>query len=228
MTVVRWVCVDAAGVPAGDGWLHPAERAVAAALARPRRRDDWRLGRFAAKVLLASVLDTDPARISVLAAADGAPDAYVDAQPAPVSVSITHRAGRAVAAAAWLPARVGCDLELVEPRSDAFVATWLAASEQRAVEALGEPARSVAVNAVWTAKEAALKVVREGLRVDPRSVAVDPVGGALGGGWLPGHVTLAGPAAVFEVCTRRLDGFVLSMCADPGPVEPGEQVDSGP
>ena len=56
----------------------------------------------------------------------------------PVSISLSHRAGRALAAVADAPAAVGCDLELLEPRSPAFVRDWLAPEEQARVTA-GDP-----------------------------------------------------------------------------------------
>ena len=78
-------------------------------------------------------------RIEILAAADGAPEAWLDGERAPVSVSLSHRGGRALAAVAAAPAVVGCDLELVEPRSGAFVREWLAPAEQALVAALDGP-----------------------------------------------------------------------------------------
>ena len=54
----------------------------------------------------------------------------MDGERAPVSVSLSHRAGRALAVVAHAPAVVGCDLERVEPRSGAFVREWLAPAEQ--------------------------------------------------------------------------------------------------
>ena len=62
---------------------------------------------------------------------------------------------------------LGCDLELVEPRSGAFVRTWLArgrAGERQAAAA--EPGRPRLANLIWTAKEAAAKARGEGLRLD--------------------------------------------------------------
>jgi 4'-phosphopantetheinyl transferase len=159
-----WLTRSSADVPGGDAWLGPRERAVLAGLTVPKRRDDWRLGRWTAKTALAAWLGVDLARLEVLAAADGAPEAWLDAAPAPVSLSLSHRAGRSLATVADAPAIVGCDLELLEPRSSAFVGDWLAPSEQ----ALAAGDRLLVPNLVWTAKEAAAKVRREGLRLDVR------------------------------------------------------------
>ena len=61
-----------------DHWLTGDERAVLAGLAVAKRRADWRLGRWTAKALLSTVLGAPPARVTVAAADDGAPEAFVD------------------------------------------------------------------------------------------------------------------------------------------------------
>jgi 4'-phosphopantetheinyl transferase len=65
---------------------------------------------------------------------------------------------------------VGCDLEVVEPRSTQFVADWFTPLERDVVYRSGEP--DLYANLVWSAKESALKVLRTGLRRDTRSVEV--------------------------------------------------------
>ena len=96
------------------------------------RRDAWRLGRWTAKAAASAFLALPPERIEILAAPDGAPEVWVSGERAAVSLSLSHRAGRALAVVAAAPAVVGCDLEVVEPRSDAFVREWLAEPEQAA------------------------------------------------------------------------------------------------
>ena len=65
---------------------------------------------------------------------------------------------------------VGCDLELVEPRTPGFVADFLTAAEQQSVASRPDP--DAAANLIWSAKESALKVLQTGLRRDTRSVEV--------------------------------------------------------
>jgi len=73
---------------------------------------------------------------------------------------------------------IGCDLEIVEPRSDAFVEDFLTAAERSLVAgAPDEDARHLLANLVWCGKESALKVLRTGLRRDTRSVEVSLPGG---------------------------------------------------
>jgi 4'-phosphopantetheinyl transferase len=213
-----WLTRSSADVAAGEAWLGPRERAVLAGLTVPKRRDDWRLGRWTAKAALAAWLGVDRARLEVLAAADGAPEAWLDGAPAPVSVSLSHRAGLALAVVADPPALVGCDLELLEPRSPAFIEDWLAPSEQE----LAEVDPLLFANLAWTAKEAAAKVRREGLRLDVRGAVTrlreaEPVEG-----WSRLTIEWAGEGRATAGWWREASGWVLCVAEEPesGPPRP--------
>jgi len=185
MTVPRWLARGEESLPDGTRWLSPAEAARAAALAYPKRRTEYLLRRWAVKQAVAALTgrSTEPAALAgveVPNAPDGAPYVLLDGDPAGVDVSVTDRAGWAVCVAGR---RVGCDLELVEPRSPAFVRDFLTDAEQRFVAA--RPAgddRDAAANLIWSAKESALKVLRTGLRRDTRGVEVT-VGEPGADGW---------------------------------------------
>lgn len=175
-----WLARAEAQLPDGCYWLTAAERGRAAAMRYTKRRADFLLGRWTLKLAVARALGwpEDPAtlaRIEGRTAADGAPELHVDGQPAQWGVSLTDRAGCAVCLVAAPQAPVGCDVELVEARSDAFVRGYLTEREARLVAAAG-PARDAAANLIWSAKESALKVLRTGLRRDTRSVEVTLAG----------------------------------------------------
>lgn len=173
MGATGWLSQRLAEVPRGYGWLGETERSVLAGMEVQRRRSDWLLGRWTAKAAVGHWLGVSPSRIEVLAAADGAPEAWLDGERAPVSVSLSHRNGRAIAAVADLPLLMGCDLEVIEPRSDAFVREWLTPAERRLVDsAAGTQRRGLLANLIWAAKEAGSKVRREGLRLDIRQAVV--------------------------------------------------------
>ncbi len=57
---------------------------------------------------------------------------------------------------------LGCDLELVEPRSDAFLADYFTADEQALVALAPAVERDKVVNLLWSAKESALKALGVG------------------------------------------------------------------
>jgi 4'-phosphopantetheinyl transferase len=161
-----------ADVSADDSWLSPQEAGVLAGLRFPKRRTDWRLGRWTAKLAVARYLGIDRLRIRIEAAEDGAPEALVDGQPAQLTLSISHRDGIAAAAIATSGRSIGCDLERVEPRSDGFVSDYLTEAERAVVGQTLPTDRALAVTLTWSAKETVLKTLRTGLRADTREIEV--------------------------------------------------------
>ena len=68
---------------------------------------------------------------------------------------------------------MGCDLEISETHSDAFIGEYFTAEEQGMVAVLDPHYRSGFVTLLWSAKESALKALREGLRLSTREVRVE-------------------------------------------------------
>jgi 4'-phosphopantetheinyl transferase len=203
-----------ADVPSGDGWLSPREAAWIARMRFPKRRSEFRLGRWTAKKALALSLGLprdDLGAIEIDRAPDGAPAPLVHGRPAEAAVSMTDRADQAVCLVGPPGPALGCDLELVEPRSDAFVADYLTPAEQRLVAAAGAD-RDLLANLLWCGKESALKVLRTGLRRDTRSVEVSLPEGPEVDGWAPMSVR-AVEGAVFPGWWQRFGAFVLTFAA---------------
>jgi len=226
--VTAVACFAARGedVPVDDGWLSQAERTVLASLGVPKRHDDWRLGRWVAKQAIARTLGrpldgpAGLARIAVVAADDGAPEAWINGARVPWELSISHRAGRALAAVAPSRSSIGCDLELIEPRSDAFIREWFAAEEQGLVDQAGPEERSVIANVIWVAKESAAKAQREGLRLAVRHAVVDPDVGSVVDGWHPCRVECRDDRVTYAGWWCEHDGFVAAVVAAPPPAVP--------
>ena len=228
--VVRWLARGVHEVPESVEWLSPAESARLTGLRFPKRRAEVRLARWTAKQAIARVLDLSDdagslALIEIRAAPTGAPAAFVGDQRAPVAVSMSDRADWAVCVVGPADLAVGCDLELVEPRTDAFVRDWFTPDEQRLVFG-AEPGdgRCLLANLVWSAKESALKVLQTGLRRDTRSVEVDIVEVAGHERWAP-LVVRAEEGTAFPGWWRRYGDFVLTLAADAdcGPPIPLEE-----
>ncbi len=224
-----------AGPPAGIGWLTDAERSRAGQLRYAKRRTDFLLGRWTLKLAVARVLGwpDDPAGLAQIegrTAADGAPELYIRGRAAARGISLSDRAGCAVCLIAAERTAVGCDLELVEPRSDGFVRDYLTEPERQFVAAAG-PDRHLAANLMWSAKESALKVLRTGLRRDTRSVEVTltdlrPPQRA----WSRLEVRTA-ESESFPGWWRRSGPFVLTACwpgggPPPEGLEPASPLDS--
>jgi 4'-phosphopantetheinyl transferase len=221
-----WLTRSLTDVPRGDAWLSPRERRAAARLRVARRRSDWLLGRFTAKAAVGAFLSIAPERVEILAAPDGAPEAWIDGERASLSVSLSHRGGRALAVVAQAPDVVGCDLERIEPRSGAFTREWLAPAEQGLLAAHAASERGLLANLVWAAKEAGAKVRREGLRLDVRRavVAPSPVGGE-GDEWRELTVTWPDGRAPTAGWWRTEPGWVMTIAGDPPPARPQPAVE---
>ena len=169
---------DLSDVPENDDWLGDGEREVLAGLRFPKRRNDWRLGRWTAKqaILAFSRLgaDADMSLFEIRAAADGAPEVFLRNEPAGVAISISHAGGRSFCAAGPPDAALGCDVEQLEPRGELFVADYFTPEEIELARATAPKGKTLVTNLIWSAKESVLKALREGLRRDTRDISVQP------------------------------------------------------
>jgi len=215
-----WLTRGEADLPSGTDWLTEAERGYADRQRFRKRRIEFLIARYTAKSAIAGLLGR-PAEIDELARIEirheptGAPFLCVDGQRPPLSMSLTDRAGWAVCLLLEGTARVGCDLELVEPRSAGFVADWFTPAEREYVAAAGQ--NDLVANLIWSAKESALKVLGTGLRRDTRSVEVSL--GELAPGWQPLTVTTA-EGEQFPGWWRRSGAFVLTTAGEQPTAEP--------
>jgi len=176
---VYWLEQTEADLPAENAWLSANEIARLNGMRFAKRRDSWRLGRWTAKRALASYLNL-PAhplvlrRIEIRSAPSGAPEGFLADKPAVVTISLSHRAGRAVCAVAPSGVELGCDLEAIEPHGDAFLSDYFTAEEQALVAQAPAADRARLLTLLWSGKESALKALHTGLRLDTRSVIVSP------------------------------------------------------
>ena len=225
MIDVSWLEQTVADVPAEDYWLSAGEAGRLCGMRFPKRRADWKLGRWTAKRALAVYWNLPAdlrslARLEIRSAASGAPEAFLGDGPAPVTISISHRAGRAACAIARPEAALGCDLEIVEPRCDAFAADYFTVEEQELLAQASPADRFQLLALLWSAKESALKALRVGLRLDTRSVAVNNVAGQFpgDGDWHPLCVHYNGHG--FHGWWRQTGNLVRTMVAAPAPATP--------
>lgn len=241
---VYWLEQCAADLPEQNEWLSGNELAVLNGMRFEKRRADWRLGRWTAKSALAAHFHF-PADFQALAgieirpASSGAPEAFLENKAADVTISISHSAGIAICAVAASGVALGCDLEVVESRSDGFVADYFTAEEQELIRSSHILDRSQLVTLLWSAKESALKALREGLRLDTRSVVVSPwvfrpQGGEDSAGanpadifhsyhgsrsWYPLHVRF-GTSQIFQGWWQEANKVLRTVVATPPPSQP--------
>jgi len=176
---VHWIEQSQADVPPADDWLCESELALLSGLRFPKRRADWRLGRWSAKRAVACALQLPEdnrslKKIVIRSAPSGEPRVTVVDEGPAVTISLSHRDGRAACALAWGAIQLGCDLELVEAKSDAFIADYFTVEEQELIAQADAGQRPLLASLLWSAKESALKALHVGLRADTRSVEVHP------------------------------------------------------
>ena len=221
----QWMARGEREIPRAEDWLTPHEVAVAAGMRFTKRRREYLLRRWVCKQAVAAAgglpVDLESlARIDVRNHPTGAPFVCAPGAPSGLEVALTDRAGWAVCMVGMALGRLGCDLELVEPRSERFVADFLTRFESDWVASLPAADRDAAANLVWSAKESALKVLQTGLRRDTRSVEVrigtagtDALGDGHADGWSGLEVRLA-EGGVLPGWWRRDGRFLLTTAAE--------------
>lgn len=215
---IRWLVQSAGDIPGSDDWLSDDERARILQLRTSKRRNDWRLGRWTAKRLLASFLaetgrQAALSAVEIYARPDGSPAAVLDGEPLPVSISLSHSHGVALCALCAPEVALGCDLELVEPRAPEFLEDYFTAAEKAFVQQLAPGERALFATLIWSGKESALKALCEGLRRDTRSVEVLPGSPDGEGEWRPLAVRGAGSPQIFHGWWRPHPPHILTIVA---------------
>ena len=205
-----------ADVPEGHAWLSKAEQVNLGRLRFKKRRDEWMLGRWTAKQALSLYLGTERdfrtlAQMEIRAAPDGAPEAFIEGQAVPASLSISHSTGRSLCAVSESAAAVGCDLERIEPREENLVADYFTAKEAALVARAPVSARPLVITLIWCAKESGLKSLRQGLRRDTRSVEISLPEAKNEDAWNPFSVRCLESSDTYHGWWRVGAGFIQSI-----------------
>ena len=222
---IYWLEQTEAQVPRGNSWLSDGELLRLDSFRIPKRRAEWRLGRWTAKCAVAAFQELPLhasllTRMEIRPAATGAPEVFVTGMPTPAAISLSHRAGKAICMVAEPGVKLGCDLELIEPRSQAFVTDYFTSEEQQQIERAPAAERSRLLALLWSGKESALKALQEGLRLDTRCVTVTREDNASDlHGWSRLRVLYTGGYAV-RGWWRHADGVLRTVVADPSPAPP--------
>lgn len=233
MTIAVGLLIDEVhNVPSDDGWLSEWERERLAKLRMPKRRADWRLGRFVGKRALAAWLGRQGRavllpQLEIRTDEDGAPEAFVEGQRPGCVISLSHRAGRAACTVTAAHVALGCDLEVVEPRSEAFLRDYFTPGEQDLVRRVPETERSRMANLLWSAKESTLKALRSGLRMDTQMLEVRIEKSSPFHSWRPLEVACAEPRRLFPGWWHASGDQVMTMvglprCDPPHALQGGE------
>ncbi len=176
---IYWSLVDSSSAALEDPqeFLSPTECQRLSNLRFPKRREEWLLGRYAARKLLGTVPTCrkySMKELEILNDAAGAPFVHLPGgSNLPGSLSLSHSSHKAFCAYTPGPGlHLGIDLEKVEPRSNAFVSDYFTGSEQALVSSAPMDLRALAANLVWSMKESMLKALGVGLHWDTRRVEI--------------------------------------------------------
>lgn len=222
---IYWTLLDGSQVPAeaGEDFLSPAEQRKLSGFRFPKRREDWLLGRRAAKALLLGLPEYgrySPEEIEVLNTPAGVPYIRLPGVVAsPDRISISHSNHFAFCLlASGAQVNMGADLEKIEPRAQALVEDFFTPAEREWVGFYRAGDRDLAVTLVWSAKEAMLKALGIGLGLDTRRVEVCrvdglPSGGGDPDGWLelPVREVDRQPRRHWAAWWRQRGGFVMTV-----------------
>ena len=214
---IHYLTQNLTDVPDNDDWLSEKERALLSRLNVPKRRNDWRLGRWTAKRACTFYIPGSApsmTEMDVIAAEDGGPDIYIEGRAAPVSISISHSHGRGFCAIAPENLAVGCDLEWMEYEAPGFLDDYLLPVETQFCKEAPEAIRTISRYLIWSAKESCLKVLREGLRRDTRSVRIDIDFRKTADFWNTWTGHCVETSRVFHGWWRYEGGFIYTVASD--------------
>jgi len=215
MSAIEYTVREWEDVPPVTNWLTKSEQSRLQRFRFEKRRNDWLLGRWAAKNAILHIEKlpvADIARIEIPSAPSGAPQAFLDGEALETGISLSHSHARALCVVSHDVLLPGCDIELVEMRRPAFVETFFTDSERQLVDDAEPSARDTLVTMIWSAKESTLKALGTGLKVDTRSIEVTPTDDPVSAGW--NTVDVVTSSGEMFTCFWRLDGqFVLSVSA---------------
>lgn len=157
-----------------SGYLTPSERKQYFAFRFDKRRREWLAGRIAAKRLIRKTIEESGLIVTedeIKIERTEAGEPFVRSLPAPWPLSISHSGEWAGAAMGdgTPPARIGLDIEKIEPRDPAWLEIAFDACEYAGD--LSEAEQTL----LWTRKEAVSKLLGIGLSADLRDIRFEAV-----------------------------------------------------
>jgi len=218
--------IQSAGhLPHDELWLAPGEARRAAEMRFAKRRGDWILGRWTVKsairafFILHGQAVPEFADLEIRSAADGAPEACLRGTAASVSITLSHSGGQGFCAVAAAGITIGCDLEVIQPHDARFMDDYMLPDEGAAIARAPLEQQPLITTLIWSAKESALKCLREGLRRDTRSVRIE-IADARTPGWNPFTAHCLQTGRLFYGWWRPSGSSIQTISSDAATAEP--------
>jgi|AutmiccommuBRH23_1029490.scaffolds.fasta_scaffold00009_191 4'-phosphopantetheinyl transferase len=216
-TLIYWNLTDSTHLPESLNWLSGDESLQFQGFRFQKRRNDWLLGRWTVKRLIQSIYsevkDLSSNRISIKNEASGAPYALIDGDQMKESLSLSHRENLGVSAICKNPdVSIGIDLEEIESKSHGFIEDYFTSQESNAIFALPAEQQSLIASLFWSGREAIMKAMQTGLRIDTREIAFQCPSLNLNDEWQPMVITHAPvDMKLIQLFWKKLDNFVITL-----------------
>ena len=204
-------------VPNHDEWLGVQELDVLRALRFEKRRRDWRLGRWTAKLALTRFLPDIQSSMSdweIIAESSGAPSVNLAGNTSKIQLSLSHSNDQSLVTLSRHPLHTGCDMERIEKRGRSFEETFFTAAELDILEHWPTRHRDCLVTLIWSAKESVLKSLRTGLKVDTRRVEIHDPGVLPNEAWQPLMASDELTKLTYHGWWRNHKGMIHTVVAD--------------
>ena len=147
-----------------DKFLHADEKTKYQSLSVEKRRKEWIAGVIAIKLALRKINpDIKLSKIKIEKNDQGKP--FIILNKKPLSLSITHSNGFAV----------GIDLEIKVKRDASFVDELINSKEKELINNQQQEITEELLTKIWTAKEAASKVLGIGLNIDLHDLIISKI-----------------------------------------------------
>jgi 4'-phosphopantetheinyl transferase len=215
--IIYWHIEDIKQLPAHDNWLTENEIAIQKKLGFAKRKNEWRLGRWTAKNALQKHLSLTVSEIEILSKENGAPYVIIRDNAKNPALSISHREQKAIAAFSYQFNDIGCDLEFIERRSNAFINDYFTTDEINFIEK-NLSQKDLLANLIWSAKESVSKVLQLGLNLDTRDINVYNISFFHKNDWCELQIKLN--ENTFHGLWKTIANYVLTLAARE-PFEPG-------
>jgi len=215
---VHWLVQTASDLPEHDHWLSGWELQVLAGMRFAKRRRDWKLGRWTAKKAVCAFWhkkeDAVLSSMEIRAAEDGSPVLFCNQQSENLSLSLSHSWDKGLCVIGPGDFALGCDLEFIEGRDEKFIEDYFTREEIELIQRCGDEKKPLAANLIWSAKESVLKVLREGLRRDARSLSIHADLSAPESLWNPWAAQCLISSRVFWGWWRTSGSYVYTVASD--------------
>ncbi|MBD3189419.1 MAG: acyltransferase domain-containing protein, partial [Candidatus Heimdallarchaeota archaeon] len=155
-----------------ETFLHPDELVKYQAFKIEKRQDEWLAGVLAAKKALTKLdASLEPQTIKIEKSELGEPFILLSDSKKPLNLSITHSNGYAIAIVSSSE-KIGIDLETITKRDSSIIEEILGPQEQDLLKEQKVEIADELITRIWSAKEAASKVLGVGLNVDLHDITI--------------------------------------------------------